>query len=117
MTKKLTLEDCRQTAKERGGGCLSLEYYSDPVKMLWQCKMGHKWEATYNSIRHKSWCPECNGYRKITLDECMALAEKHGGKDGLDVFRGAHLECRFYPYKGFKNMVSILFEQRKKINR
>ena len=59
-SKKLSLEDCQLSAKERDGKCLSNEYINRDTKMKWECKEGHVWEVAYNNIRKgNSWCPEC----------------------------------------------------------
>jgi hypothetical protein len=59
MRKKLTIEEMRSIAEERGGKCLSDVYVSANKKLLWECAEGHKWEAVPNSIKIGTWCPHC----------------------------------------------------------
>jgi len=81
MAKKLTLEDCQKTAKKRGGKCLSAQYKNVNAKLLWECEKNHKWEAKYCSVNNgNSWCPECSGKQKLTLENCQMIAEERGGK-------------------------------------
>ena len=58
-TKRLTIEEMRSLAEERGGKCLSDKYVSLSTKVKWQCSKGHVWEATTQDIRRGNWCPEC----------------------------------------------------------
>jgi hypothetical protein len=59
-----SIERYQAIAKERGGFCLSKEYVNAHTKLLWQCKFGHQWEATPNTIQQGSWCLECYRNRK-----------------------------------------------------
>ena len=56
---KLTIEYCREIAKNRNGRCLSNRYIDVNTKMKWQCKKGHIWRATTDSINQGTWCPAC----------------------------------------------------------
>ena len=93
MPNKISIELCQTLAKEKGGKCLSKEYKSKQ-KLLWECKEGHQWKTTYNTIK-KSWCPECskriggekrkgnkNNYKKykITIEYCKDLAKQKNGE-------------------------------------
>jgi len=57
---RLSIEDCYNTASERNGLCLSKTYKNTQTKMLWECKDGHSWEATYANIRKGTWCKICS---------------------------------------------------------
>ncbi len=59
----LTLEQIQETAKERGGQCLSDAYLNARQKLTWRCADGHTWQANANSVRQGSWCPICRGKR------------------------------------------------------
>ena len=78
--KKLSIEFCHTIANLKGGKCLSIEYISALNKMTWMCHKGHIWEATYNSIKEKTWCPECGGKKKKSIENCHKVAESRGGK-------------------------------------
>ncbi len=56
---RLTLEDMKETAASRGGLCLSDEYVNSSTHLIWQCREGHQWRATPNSVRMGTWCPAC----------------------------------------------------------
>ena len=53
----LTLKDIQETAKKRGGECLSKVYINASSNLKWRCAKGHAWEASANNIRTGSWCP------------------------------------------------------------
>lgn len=79
------LTELQAIAEARGGKLLSKEkYLNDRQKMQWQCKEGHKWYASYNSIRCGSWCKICSsknaGQKGYNADFAKRLAEQHGGE-------------------------------------
>ena len=67
-------------ATARGGECISPCYVNCDSPLLWECASGHRWSATAQSIRKGSWCPECAGVRRLTLEEMQRLAESRGGR-------------------------------------
>jgi very-short-patch-repair endonuclease len=80
-TKKLTIVDAQQIAAERGGKCLSTEYINCDSLLQWQCEFLHTWLASINNIKNKgSWCPECAGVTKWTIEELDDIAIKNGGR-------------------------------------
>ncbi|KKK53046.1 hypothetical protein LCGC14_3098700, partial [marine sediment metagenome] len=83
---KLTINDCIELAKSKGGQCLSDVYVGYKTKMLWKCNKDHHWYTTLDGIKNKNaWCPECsyigvgNRYRFDGIKIANQLAiEKHG---------------------------------------
>ena len=78
--KKIFIEDCHKLAELKGGKCLSTQYVHCHFKNTWQCSEGHIWDASYTRIQSGCWCPECNGSKKIYIEDCQKLAELKGGK-------------------------------------
>lgn len=83
----LTIEQMQNIALEKGGWCLSLEYFTEVDKLWWQCgEEGHVWDAVPRNIIHNdAWCPHCRkgktGYNiKIPIEEIKTIIEKKGGK-------------------------------------
>lgn len=76
---RLTLEDARATAIERGGQCVSEQYRGSKFKLTWQCALGHQWQAKITPVRRGSWCPECAGNRKLEIALFHRLAANKGG--------------------------------------
>lgn len=59
---RFTLQDCIDYVSKRNGKCLSDKLMNTTTKMLWECHLGHRWEATFSSfIYMNSWCPTCSG--------------------------------------------------------
>ena len=80
-TKKLTIEFAQRVGIERGGQCISTEYINTDSHLEWECGRSHRWIATLNNIKnHISWCPECAGVTKWTIEELNAIAIKNGGR-------------------------------------
>ena len=77
---KLTIEEMRVIALERGGKCLTEKYCGANDKLKWSCKNNHEWEATPSSIKSGSWCPVCANTIKLTIEEMHAIALERGGK-------------------------------------
>ncbi|QKF93720.1 hypothetical protein QKU48_gp0262 [Fadolivirus algeromassiliense] len=83
-TTKLTIEDGKKLAENRGGKCLSAEYISYSTKLKWECEFGHIWEATYQSI-NKHWCTECS--KSISYNERLSreLLNKMFNKNFINI--------------------------------
>lgn len=77
--KKHSIESCKKTARDKGGNCLSDNYINNMSKIKWQCKEGHIWFTSYNSILRGSWCAECSGLKRYTIEDCKKTAKKRGG--------------------------------------
>jgi hypothetical protein len=66
-------------AIRKGGRCISTVYVNSVAPLLWECAAGHRWETVPSNIRKGSWCPECAGVRRRTLEEMQQVAESRGG--------------------------------------
>lgn len=72
LGSRYTIEDVRHKANSRGGSCLSDRY--DPIKKLeFECRQGHRWMATWYSIRDGSWCGVCYQTKRKTKSIETAL--------------------------------------------
>ncbi len=68
-----TIQDCQALAIKNEGRCLSTEYTNNIAKMLWECKNGHNFLTSFNSINnYNSWCPRCVG--SVSKPEALLLA-------------------------------------------
>ncbi len=81
----LTIEECQNTAAEKGGVCLSVEYKNAQTKMEWKCGEGHNWLSKYNHIKSGHWCSKCGDEitgdaTRLTIEECQDVAAEKGGK-------------------------------------
>jgi hypothetical protein len=78
------IELMNDIAEGHGGKCLSSAYVNMNTKLLWECSIGHQWEAVPSSIRQGFWCPRC-GYKKVadaqreSIEDMQKLAQKKGG--------------------------------------
>ncbi len=80
-----TIEEMRDIARNRGGRCISTTYLNCQSKLLWQCRAGHKWQATPNNIKNGRWCPTCGhkgsgGSLRGSIKQMTRLARKNKGK-------------------------------------
>ena len=88
--KRRTISDLKSYALEMGGVCLSEELPTATSKVDWQCKKGHIWNATPQSVvGAKNWCPQCgkegsderiNALRPTQLEAIKRLASERGGE-------------------------------------
>ncbi len=80
--RRLGLERMKELARERGGECLSTEYFGIGEKLKWRCKYGHEWNvAPKHIVADDSWCPVCaREGRKKTIEEMQQIAKDRGGK-------------------------------------
>jgi hypothetical protein len=56
---RLTIEEMHELAKAKTGKCLSKVIWGSNIKLSWECKKGHKWEATPSAVKHGTWCRLC----------------------------------------------------------
>jgi hypothetical protein len=77
---RLSLDDAKAAATERGGRCLSKSYENTRAKMLWECANGHRWEAPLDRIRRNHWCPDCSPKAPIGIQKMREIATRRGGK-------------------------------------
>lgn len=77
---KMSIEDARKVAEERGGKCLSSIYDNAQAKLKWECEKGHMWEAPYDRVSRGGWCLQCrfDGQRN-GIDFAKQLAANYGG--------------------------------------
>jgi hypothetical protein len=69
---------CR-LAREKGGACLAEKNLGSNKKIQWQCRNGHRWDASPNTVANGHWCGICAGKTRRSLDELTAIAKDHGG--------------------------------------
>jgi hypothetical protein len=57
--RRFTIGEMQQIAESRNGKCISKIYTNKKTKLLWECSVGHQWEAIPDNIKRGSWCPIC----------------------------------------------------------
>ena len=90
-----TLERMQDHARKRGGKLLSTKYTSSRAKYLWQCKLGHTWEALASSVVNMgTWCPQCGRKQKVptrrSLQDLQENAASRGGRCLATEYCGVH---------------------------
>jgi len=98
------LQKLNTMAEKKGGKCLSTTFSRTDVKLKWQCKEGHIFNAMPKSIRKGTWCRKCSGkiiaekVRKYTIDQLQKLAAKKGGrvlsKEFLSITKHLKWQCK-----------------------
>ena len=91
------MSEVQSFAEQRGGKCLSDSYINQNTKLKWECAFGHRWDATFASVKHSgTWCRKCSG-RDKDISEIRAAAKKRGGKCLSDRYVNSetklHWEC------------------------
>ena len=90
----------QKLAESKGGKCLSKEYKGNKIKLKWQCKEGHVWEAKPNSVVYGYWCPHCAGVAKLTIEEMQELARNKGGKCLSKEYKGNKIKLKWQCKEG-----------------
>lgn len=88
--RKHSLEDAEALAKRKNGKLLSTVYRNCTEKLIWECKEGHQWPASFSSVQNGSWCPHCAGNAKHTLAQMQEIAKERGGTCLSDTYKGAN---------------------------
>jgi hypothetical protein len=97
---KLTIEEMRNLAEQKGGFCLSEKYINSKTKLKWQCEKGHIWETTADCIKQGQWCPYCSHHVRLSIDEMKKIAENRGGICLSDVYISANTKLRWQCKEG-----------------
>lgn len=74
----LTLAVMHETARAKGGECLSTHYVNSNEKLRWRCAEGHEWEAVAYHVRAGHWCPTCAAGNSERI--CKDVFEQMFGK-------------------------------------
>lgn len=80
LPKSEMMAELHKVAASRGGSCLAKDYVNNSTKVRWRCSEGHEWDASPRDVKSRTWCPQCAGKKKGTIDEVSALAKERGGK-------------------------------------
>lgn len=89
------IEGLKFIAFERGGKCLSSIYERSSVKMKWLCASGHVFEASANSVKRGTWCMQCSGRHRLSIEEMKAIAAENGGKCLSNEYVNAHTKLKW----------------------
>lgn len=108
--RRHSIEEMQKLAEFRDGRCLSSSYINLRMRLKWQCKTGHIWEATLTDISHGRWCPICSASlgEKICRAYFEAVFDEEFPKirpDWLVNSRGKRLEL-----DGFSEKLMLAFE-------
>jgi hypothetical protein len=70
-----------ESARQRGGALLSSVFYGWNEPLKWKCAVGHEWEVAPTGVYHgKTWCPQCAGVSKNTINKMQDYAKTKQGK-------------------------------------
>jgi hypothetical protein len=105
--KKYSIDFCKTIAIKREGLCLSDIYINPRKNLLWECKNGHKWYACLDSIKRGSWCRECAGLKKLTIEQAKVEAIKRNGKCLSTQLVNSHSKLLWECNKGHKWEASL----------
>lgn len=103
IKRLLGIPECRKTASERGGRCVSRKYVNSKSPLLWECAQGHRWLATANSVRNGHWCAVCANKKKsvdntsLSIKDMQELALRKHGKclsgEYRNIYWGLEWQC------------------------
>lgn len=81
-SQKQYYERLVKIATDKGGRVISDTYQRNNIKMKFQCKEGHMWDARPVALTcYNNWCPTCyKNNHTFTLDELQEHAKSKGGK-------------------------------------
>jgi hypothetical protein len=107
--KKLNgIKIAQEIAQSKKGKCLSTEYDNNHNKLLWECQQGHQWYAPLSRIIYtKTWCPECKGLKKLSINTAKMEAEKRNGKCLSDTYKNAISKLMWQCKKGHRWSISL----------
>ena len=74
------LEKAWAIARERGGKLLSADVPNAMMPLSWECAEGHRWSTTLQKVKTGTWCPNCAGICRLTIEDMRFLAAERSGK-------------------------------------
>lgn len=90
------LQIAAMLARKHGGKCLSTNYTNNQKKLLWECRLRHRFEMNLAHVKDRgSWCPECalesrsTSQRQDGLSLAKRVARKRGGKCLSESYRNS----------------------------
>jgi very-short-patch-repair endonuclease len=93
-----TESDYYALAEERGFRWLGQEAVNTRTKTIWECSLGHTWEAPYSDIKQGNGCPFCANKVPKTAEDYHALASLRGfswiGPDVADTNTKTTWQCQ-----------------------
>jgi len=64
-----------EVAAARGGKCLAERYTNSQARIEWQCRLGHRFRSSFNSVKQGAWCPHCKADARA---EARAMRQANG---------------------------------------
>jgi thiol-disulfide isomerase/thioredoxin len=101
-----TILELQEFAENKEGSLVSIKYINAKNKLMWKCKKGHIWNASWDSIRRDSWCPECSRFK--TEYRCKELLEKKLGFELKKINFKCGSHC--YQWDGYNKEYKVAFE-------
>jgi hypothetical protein len=93
----------QQLAKTKKGKCLSPTFSRIDVKLKWQCQLGHMFLMTPKAVKQGCWCRKCfNQNRRLSIQDYIAIAKKHGGKLLSKEYINSHTEMHWQCKEGHR---------------
>ena len=92
---KTNLKKMNKLAAKKGGKCLSDKYVNSSTKLRWECGECHAWEATPQAIKQGSWCLECSGSKRLTIEKMQEIAAERKGKCLSDKYVNSSTKLRW----------------------
>ncbi len=76
---KEQLEAMQQKATIHGGKCLSNTYRHVQFPLQWQCRNGHTWNASAQSVKQGRWCKQCDKVEHLNEKLSAVISANKGG--------------------------------------
>lgn len=75
---RFTEKYIREAARRKGGDLVEIHYVNGRRKAKLICRRKHQWSITPYYI-DKTWCLECSGSKKYTMDDIQSIADERSG--------------------------------------
>ena len=104
--QRIPLQRLQDHARVRGGRCLSESKYNrSRAKVMWECKLGHTWEATPTKVLNQgTWCPDCSRKgrtcKKRSLKDLQDRAASRGGRCLATTYEGVMVPVLWQCHEG-----------------
>ena len=92
--QQLTINIVKKRISDRGYKLLSNKYKRASERLTVKCPIGHNWRVTLSNFRKRN-CPQCAGFRRISIATLRSAAHKRKGRCISVEYLGYHRKHRW----------------------
>ena len=86
-------------AESKSGKCISTKYKNANSLLIWKCKKGHTWKATYGNVYAGKWCFQCSD-TTLSINDAKKIALSKKGRCISTLYINCYTNLKWECLKG-----------------